>query len=218
MRPTLVNRGGGVLPPTHDLTPAVALDRSPLCLSLFFHLHLFCIIIYAAVSDRLVLCAHARVMAATAKPVPFHELKSPGAAGQKKFDFSQATPTPEDGHLRTRAYALSAQRACLLKELKGVVDGNTSAFSNSPPRPCRLPTHPPPPTPPLSKAEEVARRRAAAERLQGAVTSEPMPELRAAIASLQAALAFVANRQEFATREFVQKQAVVSMEKYDAIR
>ena len=45
-----------------------------------------------------------------------------------------------------------------------------------------------------------------------------MPELRAAIASLQAAFAFVANRQEFATREFVQKQAVVAMDKYEAIR
>lgn len=65
-------------------------------------------------------------MAAPAKPVPFHELKSPGATGQKKFDFSEATP--QDGHLRTRAYALSAQRACLVKELKGVVEGNTSAF------------------------------------------------------------------------------------------
>lgn len=45
-----------------------------------------------------------------------------------------------------------------------------------------------------------------------------MPELRAAIKSLSDALAFVANRQEFATQEFVQKQAVVAMDKYEATR
>ena len=65
-----------------------------------------------------------RKMANSNNPKTFRELKSPGSGGQKKFDFSQGAL--QDGHIRTRAFALGAQRATLLKTLKDVVSGNSS--------------------------------------------------------------------------------------------
>ena len=67
-------------------------------------------------------------------------------------------------------------------------------------------------------AKEASRRRAMSGRLQRAIASEPVPELREAILSLRAALDVVANRQEYVTREFVIKQAIPAMEKYEANR
>lgn len=125
------------------------------------------------------------------KPAPFREIESPAAAGQKHFDFSQDSRPLEGGHVRTRASALSAQRACLLHELRSVVD---------------------------SSVKEASRRRAMSGRLQCAIASEPVPELREAILSLRAALDVVANRQEYVTREFVVKQAIPAMDKYEANR
>jgi len=58
------------------------------------------------------------------KDAKFRDRSSPSSTVHKKFDFSQ--DVLQDGVVRTRANALSAQRACLLRELKSAVENGHS--------------------------------------------------------------------------------------------